>query len=258
MQLTGCGWKTPPGRRGHQNENDVIGASTHIGATNAGPPRLSFRPAHWGKGTRYASRRQTCAHTPHRPLAPHAADETFDVSFTASNFTSKFGQPAVDPVSGSFQITLDPTKTYLNETAGITLTTLNLALSSPLAFDFSAAGTTDSLPGQLVVGGSNDGACCVAFDPPTNDFWLQISSFFATPTFGQVGYSQSSTGSESLFFTDAANGGTGTITASLVTGGNGCGPVTGVPEPSTWAMMLLGFAGLGYASFRRASKITLA
>ena len=25
-----------------------------------------------------------------------------------------------------------------------------------------------------------------------------------------------------------------------------------VPEPSTWAMMLLGFAGLGYAAFRRA------
>ena len=24
------------------------------------------------------------------------------------------------------------------------------------------------------------------------------------------------------------------------------------PEPSTWAMMLLGFAGLGYAGYRRA------
>jgi len=28
----------------------------------------------------------------------------------------------------------------------------------------------------------------------------------------------------------------------------------GVPEPSTWAMMLLGFAGLGYAGFRRTAK----
>jgi PEP-CTERM motif len=27
--------------------------------------------------------------------------------------------------------------------------------------------------------------------------------------------------------------------------------VTDVPEPSTWAMMLLGFAGLGFASYRR-------
>lgn len=28
-------------------------------------------------------------------------------------------------------------------------------------------------------------------------------------------------------------------------------PTTGAPEPSTWAMMLLGFAGLGYAGYRR-------
>jgi hypothetical protein len=27
-----------------------------------------------------------------------------------------------------------------------------------------------------------------------------------------------------------------------------------VPEPSTWAMMLLGFAGLGFAGYRRARK----
>jgi PEP-CTERM motif len=33
---------------------------------------------------------------------------------------------------------------------------------------------------------------------------------------------------------------------------------TGVPEPSTWAMMLIGFAGLGYAGFRRRSTARLA
>jgi hypothetical protein len=27
-----------------------------------------------------------------------------------------------------------------------------------------------------------------------------------------------------------------------------------VPEPATWAMMLLGFTGLGYAAFRRSAK----
>jgi hypothetical protein len=31
-----------------------------------------------------------------------------------------------------------------------------------------------------------------------------------------------------------------------------------VPEPSTWAMMALGFAGLGYAAFRRTSKARIA
>jgi PEP-CTERM motif len=47
------------------------------------------------------------------------------------------------------------------------------------------------------------------------------------------------------------NWGTGehadTFTLNVVTGS--------VPEPSTWAMMLLGFAGLGYAAVRRKSAI---
>jgi hypothetical protein len=30
------------------------------------------------------------------------------------------------------------------------------------------------------------------------------------------------------------------------------GAVEAVPEPSTWAMMLIGFAGLGFAGYRRA------
>ena len=31
-----------------------------------------------------------------------------------------------------------------------------------------------------------------------------------------------------------------------------------VPEPSTWAMMLLGFAGLGFAGYRHARKARFA
>ena len=30
--------------------------------------------------------------------------------------------------------------------------------------------------------------------------------------------------------------------------------VAGVPEPSTWAMMLIGFAGLGFAGYRTSRK----
>ena len=37
----------------------------------------------------------------------------------------------------------------------------------------------------------------------------------------------------------------------------GVGVVTSVPEPSTWAMLLIGFAGLGYAAFRRREKSRL-
>jgi len=42
----------------------------------------------------------------------------------------------------------------------------------------------------------------------------------------------------------------GNVTAT-VTGG---GDVGAVPEPATWAMMLLGFAGVGFMAYRRKSK----
>jgi probable HAF family extracellular repeat protein len=35
-------------------------------------------------------------------------------------------------------------------------------------------------------------------------------------------------------------------------------PVRGVPEPSTWAMMLIGFAGLGFSAYPRTRKPVLA
>ncbi len=41
-----------------------------------------------------------------------------------------------------------------------------------------------------------------------------------------------------------------TFTFTLVSGA--------VPEPSTWAMTLLGFAGLGYAGYRKARQATVA
>ena len=86
------------------------------------------------------------------------------------------------------------------------------------------------------------------FSPASNDFWLFIQNVSTAATFDQVGYSQTSVNGDNLFFT---NDHTGSI---------GVTPVipSGVPEPSTWAMMLLGFAGLGYASFRRTSKLRLA
>jgi PEP-CTERM motif len=76
---------------------------------------------------------------------------------------------------------------------------------------------------------------------------------FATnaPSLGQV---------LDLTFTGSLVGFTGgTITGLAVTTSdlgveifavNSGGSITPVPEPSTWAMMLLGFAGLGYAGYR--------
>jgi hypothetical protein len=41
-------------------------------------------------------------------------------------------------------------------------------------------------------------------------------------------------------------------------GGIGMGLAGGVPEPSTWALMLLGFVGLGFAGHKRARKLSKA
>ncbi len=50
-----------------------------------------------------------------------------------------------------------------------------------------------------------------------------------------------------VFSYDLVAGGSGGYGMDLAFGG-------AVPEPSTWAMMLIGFAGLGYAAMRRAGK----
>jgi hypothetical protein len=39
--------------------------------------------------------------------------------------------------------------------------------------------------------------------------------------------------------------------ARYATAGSAIGVVEAIPEPSTWAMLILGFAGLGYLSYRR-------
>jgi hypothetical protein len=46
----------------------------------------------------------------------------------------------------------------------------------------------------------------------------------------------------------------GNFVAEFTSGGVTPPPPAPVPEPSTWAMMLLGFAGLGYAGYRKARE----
>jgi hypothetical protein len=170
------------------------------------------------------------------------------VTFTASDFNIDVGpdSPPVDPVTGSFTISFDPTLSYTDETAGITLTSgsLNIALGSTLSFSYNAP--TSMLPATtLVVGGIFDGAQQVQFSPSTDDFWLFINDFTTAPSFDQVGYSQTSVSAANLFDTHA-----GSVTVTPVTGG--------APEPATWAMVLAGFAGLGFLGYRKTVKARLA
>jgi hypothetical protein len=96
--------------------------------------------------------------------------------------------------------------------------------------------------------------------------WISLNghSFYTGPTDGSSQYWN--------FITATASGllqsGTNTLQFDVVNynqnGGNPSGldvqftSVSGVPEVSTWAMMLLGFAGLGFAAFRQGRKTSAA
>jgi hypothetical protein len=77
----------------------------------------------------------------------------------------------------------------------------------------------------------------------------------------RISFSLSDNGGLTTFSDLSTNGDT------TSTGGNGIDVLTyaqaglpiagGVPEPSTWAMMILGFAGVGFMAYRRKSKPAL-
>jgi hypothetical protein len=78
-------------------------------------------------------------------------------------------------------------------------------------------------------------------------FTSEAALIFSTPTAGSlVGYTGGSLSTNTGVRSQSGAFGWGLTSGSLTEIA-----VTPVPEPSTWAMMLLGFAGLGYAGLRR-------
>jgi PEP-CTERM motif-containing protein len=75
------------------------------------------------------------------------------------------------------------------------------------------------------------------------------SADFAPATFGShLGLQWVSANEFTVDVTGDAPAYLSTLVIDVTTAGSGPPPV---PEPSTWAMMLLGFAGLGFAAYRR-------
>jgi PEP-CTERM motif len=190
--------------------------------------------------------------------AANAATVDELVNFTVGGFTSAFGEPVpTDPVTGSFTISFDPTQTYTDETAEIVLNSLNIGLDSALSFDYSPTANGNGAADELVVGGLETGAGAITLGPTGADFYLHLLTFTSSPTFQQLGYRPAETTSDSnYFFTPTNDDGLPAegVTFTVVTS-----PVTpSVPEPSTWAMMALGFAGIGFLAYRKHRKFAAA
>jgi hypothetical protein len=136
--------------------------------------------------------------------AGSASATTYNVNFFASNFSSAPGIVAPSPAifQGNFQVSLDTTQDYTNETAGIVVGSLNLNVGSPLAFNY------DSATDVFQIGGSAGGAATVQFNPATDDFWLYIHNFsaglFSSEMF-QAGYAQVALGNN-IFSTPQLGG----------------------------------------------------
>jgi hypothetical protein len=95
---------------------------------------------------------------------------------------------------------------------------------------------------------------CTALPCTTGDSWRVFGSNTATSLGAQlpglIGFDEVShslpTGFDFINFQAVS----GNVLVSSISGT--------IPEPSTWAMMLLGFAGLGYVGFRRTRKVRVA
>ena len=157
------------------------------------------------------------------PLTPAFAIQV-DLSFTASGFGAG---ASTDPVTGSF--TFDAPSISSGPTL---LTAVNLTIDGH-AYTLPEVGF-DNQGTRSVIGGKLNGVDEVK--TVTNDFALQWTPASSTPD----NFVYTTSELDNFFFATS-------FTHFSVT-------AAAIPEPSTWAMMLLGFAGLGFAGYRRARK----
>jgi hypothetical protein len=152
----------------------------------------------------------------------NAAVVTKSYSITATNFEN--GAPT-DPVTGIFTFTFDNAAPItLPSPAGLTLTGFNVPYTGPALFSFTKGS-------DMLIVGNNIGLGSFTVSPATPGFGFAMLGVSSTPTISNFTYSANGKLWHSSNVTVAA--------------------VAGVPEPATWALMMLGFGGVGYAMRRK-------
>jgi PEP-CTERM motif len=140
---------------------------------------------------------------------------------------------AVDPVANL---------TNANSFIGYNFSNLLSATQSQLLFDFSPTTCCGYIQQNLQFTWSLNGARVVTIFAA-----IAPNPGNSVGSFGGIGIALGYTGYESLTYLSGPG-----------IPGPGLLPIaSAVPEPSTWAMMLIGFAGIGFMAYRRKSKPAL-
>ena len=155
----------------------------------------------------------------------NAAVVTKSYSITAKNFEA--GAP-IDLVTGIFTFTFDNAAPITPPSAaGLTVTGFNVPFAGPALFSFTKGS-------DLLTVGNNIGFGSYTVSPATPGFGFAMLGISSTPTISNLTYSADGKLWHSSNVTVAA--------------------VAPVPEPAIWALMMLGFGGMGYA-MRRKPKV---
>jgi hypothetical protein len=182
--------------------------------------------------------------------SPAQADAmvTYSWTTTSQGFGLHLGQPS----SATFQVPLSDVQAGVIPEVDIT----NIQLAYP-GLTFNGAAPTsigldneafvNPLTGAFIFHDVNQGLGVFAFAPDlfTYDTFLSITVDQAVSNSVADQYNALNHNNPDAGYPTA-----GYWTASFPT-------ITAVPEPSTWAMMLLGFAGIGFLAYRRKAKPAL-
>lgn len=167
------------------------------------------------------------------PVAASAAVITRTYDYTATGFNgANNGTPPFATVTGSITLSFDDSATVLDQT-GVTVNSSSIAYTGPVRYSYYSVDGTLALVSN-------------GYTPSTsnyNGFALTIRNATAA---GQLGGTMNYS---VVGFNEVAS------TRNVVI--NPGAATAAVPEPATWALMLLGFSGMGYSLRRRTATMRI-
>ncbi len=209
------------------------------------------------------------------PLPALAVTTTYN--YTGPLYSTFINPPPGDPQFTNYGIQLTGSVTFNFDTAGFSgtipylvggsisslqLTSGNFTIpSTPACFPPSAGCTPVTTPSSsignffILTSGSITSWMVQNSTTPSNIFWLFMSTFGSGGSNGIGPFGDFVVSTNADFVNNVISG---AVKEELgPTRGNwslASSVVSSVPEPSTWAMMLIGFAGIGFMAYRRSRK----